>query len=141
MLHTLLIIIQHIPFLGRLMTGPMQPRTKPYAVYGVTSAEVEIDLLTGQHIIRRVDLMIDAGLSMNPKIDVGQVEGAFVMGIGYWTSEDLVYVPDTGELITDRTWVHMLLLSNFDTFNIAKITSRLHFVARIMRMIYRFIFI
>ncbi|XP_012058303.1 PREDICTED: xanthine dehydrogenase-like [Atta cephalotes] len=87
-----------------LMTGPTQAKTKPYAVYGVTSAEVEIDLLTGQHIIRRVDLMIDTGLSMNPKIDVGQVEGAFVMGIGYWTSEDLVYAPDTGKLITDRTW-------------------------------------
>ncbi|KAG5346431.1 XDH dehydrogenase, partial [Acromyrmex charruanus] len=87
-----------------LMTGPKQDRIKPYAIYGVTSAEVEIDLLTGQHIIRRVDLMIDAGISMNPKIDVGQVEGAFVMGIGYWTSEDLVYAPDTGKLITDRTW-------------------------------------
>ncbi|KAG5312449.1 XDH dehydrogenase, partial [Acromyrmex insinuator] len=87
-----------------LMTGPTQDRMKPYAIYGVTSAEVEIDLLTGQHIIRRVDLMIDAGISMNPKIDVGQIEGAFVMGIGYWTSEDLVYAPDTGKLITDRTW-------------------------------------
>ncbi|XP_018360423.1 PREDICTED: xanthine dehydrogenase/oxidase-like, partial [Trachymyrmex cornetzi] len=87
-----------------LMTEPTQGSMKPYAVYGVTSAEVEIDLLTGQHIIRRVDLMIDAGLSVNPAIDIGQVEGAFVMGVGYWTSEDLVYTPDTGKLITDRTW-------------------------------------
>ncbi|XP_025993326.1 xanthine dehydrogenase/oxidase isoform X2 [Solenopsis invicta] len=77
---------------------------KPYPIYGVTIAEVEIDLLTGQHIIRRVDLMEDAGTSMNPEIDIGQAEGAFVMGIGYWTSEELVYNPKTGMLTTDRTW-------------------------------------
>ncbi|KAL6263815.1 hypothetical protein P5V15_003898 [Pogonomyrmex californicus] len=77
---------------------------KAYNIYGVTIAEVEIDLLTGQHIIRRVDLMEDAGISLSPEIDVGQVEGAFVMGIGYWTSEDLVYDPKTGALTNDRTW-------------------------------------
>ncbi|XP_011694376.1 PREDICTED: xanthine dehydrogenase/oxidase-like [Wasmannia auropunctata] len=77
---------------------------RPYGIYGVTIAEVEIDVLTGQHIIRRVDLMEDAGISLNPEIDVGQVEGAFVMGIGYWTSEDLIYDPKTGILTNDRTW-------------------------------------
>jgi len=66
---------------------------------------VEIDVLTGQHIIRRVDLMEDAGVSLNPELDVGQVEGAFMMGVGYWTSEDLVYDPKTGILTNDRTWV------------------------------------
>jgi len=81
---------------------------KPYAIYGVTIAEVEIDLLTGQHIIRRVDLMEDAGISLNPEIDVGQVEGAFVMGIGYWTSEELIYDSETGALTNDRTWVRCL---------------------------------
>ncbi|XP_039304251.1 xanthine dehydrogenase isoform X1 [Solenopsis invicta] len=77
---------------------------KPYSIYGVTIAEVEIDVLTGQHIIRRVDLMEDTGVSLSPEIDIGQVEGAFVMGIGYWTSEDLVYDPKTGMLTNDRTW-------------------------------------
>ncbi|XP_018394483.1 PREDICTED: indole-3-acetaldehyde oxidase-like [Cyphomyrmex costatus] len=85
-------------------TGPTKDELKPYNIYGVTIAEVEIDVLTGQHIIRRVDLMEDAGVSLNPAIDVGQVEGAFVMGIGYWTSEDLVYDPNTGVLTNDRTW-------------------------------------
>ncbi|XP_018360425.1 PREDICTED: xanthine dehydrogenase/oxidase-like [Trachymyrmex cornetzi] len=84
-----------------ILTTKDGPTMNP--VYGVTSAEVEIDVLTGQHIIRRVDLMIDAGQSLNPEIDIGQVEGAFVMGIGYWTSEDLMYDPKTGILINDRT--------------------------------------
>lgn len=78
---------------------------KPYPIYGVTIAEVEVDMLTGQHMIRRVDLMEDTGMSLNPELDIGQVEGAFVMGIGYWTSEDLVYDPKTGVLTNQRTWV------------------------------------
>ncbi|XP_032686991.1 indole-3-acetaldehyde oxidase-like isoform X2 [Odontomachus brunneus] len=75
-----------------------------YAVRGVAIAEVEVDLLTGQHIVKRVDLTEDAGISLNPEIDVGQMEGAFMMGLGYWTSEDLIYDPKTGELTTNRTW-------------------------------------
>ncbi|XP_012221434.1 xanthine dehydrogenase/oxidase isoform X2 [Linepithema humile] len=75
-----------------------------YSIYGVTIAEVEIDLLTGQHIVRRVDLVEDCGISLNPEVDLGQVEGAFIMGIGYWTSEELVYDPKTGAIMNDRTW-------------------------------------
>lgn len=47
-------------------------------------------------------------MSLSPEIDVGQVEGAFVMGMGYWTSEDLVYDPKTGALTNYRTWVRDL---------------------------------
>ncbi|XP_071634820.1 uncharacterized protein [Temnothorax longispinosus] len=97
--------LKDVDLCARHMYAPTQDDTlKPYPIYGVTIAEVEIDLLTGQHIIRRVDLMEDAGISLNPEVDVGQVEGAFVMGIGYWTSEDLVYDPKTGVLTNDRTW-------------------------------------
>ena len=78
---------------------------KAYPVYGMVISEVEVDMLTGQHLIRRVDLLEDVGISLNPKIDVGQIEGAFVMGIGFWTSEELIYDPDTGGLANYRTWV------------------------------------
>ncbi|XP_044006015.1 xanthine dehydrogenase/oxidase-like [Aphidius gifuensis] len=77
---------------------------KGYPIYGATVTEVELDILTGQHLIRRVDLLEDTGTSLNPDIDLGQVEGAFCMGIGYWTSEDIIYDPKTGLLTNNRTW-------------------------------------
>nr|XP_050853429.1 uncharacterized protein LOC127065310 isoform X1 [Vespula vulgaris] len=76
----------------------------PYNIYGVTIAEVEVDMLTGQHLVQRVDLIEDTGVSLNPEIDLGQVEGGFIMGMGYWTSEDLIYDPKTGALTNYRTW-------------------------------------
>lgn len=43
--------------------------------------------------------------SMNPEIDVGQIEGAFVMGLGYWFTERIVFDKITGEMLTHNTWV------------------------------------
>ncbi|XP_061376829.1 uncharacterized protein LOC116770815 [Danaus plexippus] len=79
---------------------------KPYDIYGIIAMEIELDILTGNHDIRRVDLLEDTGRSLNPEIDIGQIEGAFVMGLGYWTSEKLVYDRETGRLLTDRTWTY-----------------------------------
>ncbi|BES97396.1 Molybdopterin-Hypothetical protein domain of aldehyde dehydrogenase [Nesidiocoris tenuis] len=78
--------------------------SKSYFIYGVTIAEVEVDILTGQLQIRRVDLNEDAGQSLSPDVDIGQIEGAFIMGAGYYTSEEIVYDPDSGINLTDRTW-------------------------------------
>ncbi|KAJ2948179.1 hypothetical protein O0L34_g9987 [Tuta absoluta] len=78
--------------------------TASYDIFGVTFAEVELDVLTGEFEILRVDLIEDVGISASPEIDIGQVEGAFIMGLGYWTMEQLVYDKGTGELLTDRTW-------------------------------------
>ncbi|XP_043258855.1 indole-3-acetaldehyde oxidase-like [Colletes gigas] len=89
---------------ARHMYSLKDDELKPCSIYGVTITEVEIDVLTGQQMIHRVDIMEDAGRSMNPEIDLGQIEGAFVMGLGYWTSEDLMYDPNSGQLTNYRTW-------------------------------------
>ena len=60
-------------------------------VTGVCATEVEIDTLTGNHVIQRVDLVMDVGNSVNPTIDVGQVEGAFTQGMGWSTIEECVW--------------------------------------------------
>ncbi|XP_063385400.1 uncharacterized protein LOC134671467 [Cydia fagiglandana] len=73
-------------------------------VLGVTLAEVEIDVLTGEWELLRVDILEDAGISISPNVDIGQVEGAFIMGLGYWTTEEMVFDQNTGEVLTDRTW-------------------------------------
>ncbi|XP_075976918.1 xanthine dehydrogenase-like [Anticarsia gemmatalis] len=81
---------------------------KPYDVYAIGILELEIDVLTGNHDVRRVDILEDTGRSLSPEIDVAQIEGAFIMGLGYWTSEKLVYDGATGKLLTDRTWTYKI---------------------------------
>ena len=76
-----------------------------YYIYGVGACEVEVDVLTGNHQVLRVDLLEDVGNSMSPEVDIGQVEGAFIMGMGYWTSEQIVYTEE-GEILTNRTWTY-----------------------------------
>ncbi|XP_031224701.1 aldehyde oxidase 2 [Mastomys coucha] len=69
----------------------------PYYVYGAACSEVEIDCLTGAHKKIRTDIVMDACCSLNPAIDVGQIEGAFIQGMGLYTTEELLYSPE-GEL-------------------------------------------
>ncbi|MGC2108886.1 MAG: molybdopterin cofactor-binding domain-containing protein [Candidatus Korobacteraceae bacterium] len=75
--------------------------------YSAACTEVEIDVLTGETTVLRADVLYDMGTSLNPAIDIGQVEGAFIQGLGYVLSEDVVFQPDgpnKGALNSDNTW-------------------------------------
>jgi xanthine dehydrogenase large subunit len=67
-----------------------------YFAYGAACSEVLVDTLTGEWKLLRADLLHDAGQSLNPAIDIGQIEGAFVQGMGWLTSEELVWHPADG---------------------------------------------
>lgn len=64
-----------------------------YFVFGAACSEVEIDCLTGDHKNIRTNIVMDVGHSINPALDIGQVEGAFIQGMGLYTIEELSYSP------------------------------------------------
>ena len=70
-----------------------------YFAYGAAATEVAIDTLTGESRVLRVDILHDVGRSINPAIDIGQIEGGFVQGMGWLTTEQLVW-NDKGLLTT-----------------------------------------
>ena len=72
----------------RLQGHPFQ-----YFAYGAACCEVAVDSLTGEHKLLRADLLHDVGRSLNPAIDIGQVEGAFIQGLGWLTMEELWWQP------------------------------------------------
>ncbi|MCK6425618.1 MAG: xanthine dehydrogenase molybdopterin binding subunit [Burkholderiaceae bacterium] len=78
----------------------LQGRPFFYFAYGAAVSEVMIDTLTGETRLLRADLLHDVGASLNPAIDRGQIEGAYVQGLGWLTSEELVWHPQTGALLT-----------------------------------------
>jgi len=70
-----------------------------YFAYGAAVSEVVIDTLTGEHRLTRVDILHDCGKSLNPAIDMGQIEGGFVQGAGWLTTEELWW-NEAGQLKT-----------------------------------------
>ncbi|XP_022116184.2 xanthine dehydrogenase [Pieris rapae] len=68
-----------------------------YFTFGAACSEVEIDCLSGDHQVLRTDIVMDLGESINPAIDIGQIEGGFMQGYGLFTIEELIYSP-TGTL-------------------------------------------
>jgi xanthine dehydrogenase large subunit len=62
-----------------------------YFAYGAACAEVEIDTLTGETMVERVDILHETGRSLNKAIDIGQIEGGFIQGMGWLTTEELVW--------------------------------------------------
>ncbi|MDY7564049.1 xanthine dehydrogenase molybdopterin binding subunit [Pseudomonas sp. RTC3] len=71
-----------------------------YFAYGVACVEVVIDTLTGEYKMLRTDILHDVGASLNPAIDMGQVEGGFIQGMGWLTMEELVWNAK-GKLMTN----------------------------------------
>lgn len=71
-----------------------------YYAYGAACCEVVVDTLTGEYRLLRADILHDVGASLNPALDIGQVEGGFVQGMGWLTSEELVW-DQQGKLLTD----------------------------------------
>jgi len=83
---------------ARYWSNPGQGSEHPYQYfcYGTSCVEVELDVLTGNRQVNRVDILYDCGESTNPEVDIGQIEGAFIMGLGYFFSEQLKYDSDSG---------------------------------------------
>ncbi|XP_063826491.1 xanthine dehydrogenase-like [Ostrinia nubilalis] len=86
------------------LTSPNDPRLVNYSIFGIAVTEVEVDILTGMKWIVRVDILEDAGRSINPVLDIGQVEGAFIQALSSWIMEEIKFNKQSGELYTDRSW-------------------------------------
>jgi len=91
-----------------------------YFAYGASVTEVVIDTLTGENRILRADILHDAGASLNPDLDVGQVEGAYVQGAGWLTMEELIW-DDKGNLRTHAPSTYKIPTCSDrpDVFNVA----------------------
>lgn len=95
--------LKFVDLTATYMYSPVAPDVQGYRIYGVCATEVIVDVLTGSHMITRVDLLEDTGDSLSPWIDIGQVEGAYVMGAGYYTCEEFITSKE-GKVMTNRTW-------------------------------------
>jgi xanthine dehydrogenase large subunit len=78
----------------------MQGEPFQYFACGAAVSEVIVDTLTGEHRVLRADLLHDVGRSLNPALDRGQIEGAYLQGLGWLTTEELVWHPSSGRLLT-----------------------------------------
>ena len=91
-----------------------------YFAYGASITEVAVDTLTGENRILRTDILHDAGASLNPDLDIGQVEGAYVQGAGWLTTEELVW-NEAGQLRTHAPSTYKIPACSDrpDVFNVA----------------------
>ena len=91
-----------------------------YFAYGAACSEVVIDTLTGENKVTRVDILHDCGRSLNPAVDAGQIEGGFIQGMGWLTTEELVF-DDEGRLRTHAPSTYKIPAAGDrpDAFNLA----------------------
>ncbi len=83
-----------------------------YFAYGAAVSEVVVDTLTGESRLLRADVLHDVGRSLNPAIDIGQVEGAFIQGMGWLTTEELKWHPQSGLLMTHAPSTYKIPTAN-----------------------------
>ncbi len=97
-----------------LRWDPAKTKGQPfyYFSYGAAVSEVAVDTLTGEWRLLRADVLHDVGRSLNPVIDIGQVEGAFIQGMGWLTTEELVWHPTTGRLMTHAPSTYKIPTAN-----------------------------
>ena len=90
----------------------LQGRPFYYYAYGAACSEVVVDTLTGEWKLLQADVLHDVGRSLNPAVDIGQVEGAFIQGMGWLTMEELVWHPQTGKLSTHAPSTYKIPTAN-----------------------------
>jgi xanthine dehydrogenase large subunit len=97
-----------------------QGRPFYYYAYGAACSEVVVDTLTGENKVTRVDILHDVGRSLNPAIDLGQIEGGFIQGMGWLTTEELVF-DASGRLTTHAPSTYKIPTAGDrpDVFNMA----------------------
>jgi xanthine dehydrogenase large subunit len=98
-----------------------------YFAHGAACSEVVVDVTTGEMKVERVDILHDVGRSLNPAIDIGQIEGGFVQGMGWLTTEELVYGED-GRLLTHAPSTYKIPVASDvpDDFRVALFDNENH---------------
>lgn len=91
-----------------------------YFANGASVSEVSVDTLTGEYKVDRVDILHDVGNSLNPAIDIGQIEGGFIQGMGWLTSEDVKW-DEQGKLLSNNPATYKIpaIGDTPETFNVA----------------------
>ncbi|KAL2510966.1 Benzaldehyde dehydrogenase (NAD(+)) [Abeliophyllum distichum] len=104
-----------------------EPSSRGYLNYGAAVSEVELNVLTGETTILRADIVYDCGQSLNPAVDLGQIEGSFIQGVGFFMLEEYLTNAD-GLVVTDNTWTYKI--PTIDTipkqFNVEVVNSGHH---------------
>jgi xanthine dehydrogenase large subunit len=90
----------------------MQGHPFHYFAWGAAVSEVLVDTLSGEWRLLRADLLQDVGTSLNPAIDIGQIEGAFIQGMGWLTTEELVWHAHSGALLTHAPSTYKIPTAN-----------------------------
>ncbi|MCE4536199.1 xanthine dehydrogenase molybdopterin binding subunit [Pelomonas sp. P7] len=104
-----------------------------YYAWGGAVCEALVDTLTGESRITRADLLHDVGASLNPALDIGQIEGGFIQGMGWLTMEELVWHPKTGVLTTHAPSTYKIPTANdcppelkVELFGVANASETIH---------------